>query len=126
MVEVSVNYYGQHRLRSRVVVKIGKPRTHEFDHELMGNEEYKKKTIQKMMDEMKVAFESTKILGHTYNDLIVIYFAKQLFMSGKLELSVEEDFDIHKLFSEIFFRTKETPEHKGMRDDISHRQQDNE
>ena len=110
MVECGINYFGAHKFRSKVVINIGKPRSYDFDREKMNDREYKKETIDSMLHDLKESMEQVKITAPSYNELVNLYCAKEIYIPENIQLNADKDFKLFHKFSTAYKKIKDFPE----------------
>lgn len=118
MVEIGLNYFGEHRFRSKVIVDIGKPRSYEFDQDLMGHANYKQENIDKMMEDLKNSLEKHKICVPTYNEQLNLYIAKEVYLEESNKINRRKDFKIYRKFADGYNLLKNKPEIMRLRKEI--------
>ena len=52
IVPCSINYFGAHKFRSKVVINIGKPINYEFDENKFDDRNYKRQKIGEMVEDL--------------------------------------------------------------------------
>lgn len=110
MVEVGINYFGGHKFRSKVVINIGQPRSYDFEDDQLDNPGYKKQQIGQMVEDMKISLSQVKISAPTYNELVNLYMAKELYIPDKHQLEKDNDFLLFKKFTNAYYKIKDMPE----------------
>ena len=94
LIPVSINYYGAHKFRTRVVIKIGKELQYDIDQSRINDSSYKREFIGQTMNELKSAIESIKLTAPTYRDLKNLYHAKEIYLPDDKDISPEHEFEI--------------------------------
>lgn len=89
LIPVSINYYGAHKFRSRVVIKIGKELPYEIDQKRINESSYKREFIGKTLKELKNAIEDIKLTAPSYRDLKNLYHAKEIYLPDDKDISPE-------------------------------------
>ena len=120
MVEMGINYYGGHKSRSRVVVNIGPPRDVDFDDEKINDSAYKRATIEKMVEDLKVSMEDVKVCAPSYNEILNLYCAKELYLPDGVELEPEKDFQLFNKFAKAYYKMREKPEIIAMKEEVNY------
>lgn len=110
MVECGINYFGAHKFRSKVVINIGKPRSYDFDRERMNDREYKRETIDHMLADLKSSMENVKVTAPSYNELVNLYCAKEIYIPDNMQLDKDKDFKLFHKFATAYNKVKDLPE----------------
>lgn len=120
MVEVGIHYFGGHKFRSKVVVNIGKPRSYSFEENLLDSPGYKKDQIGNMLDDLRESLLQVKVSAPTYNELVNLYIAKEIYVPDKYQLGVEKDFTLFKKFAVVYYKVKDKPEVVDLRKKVNY------
>lgn len=120
MVEMGFNYFGPHKSRSRVVINIGKPRIEDFNEELIEDKNYKRATIGRMLEDLKISLEDVKICAPTYKDLLNLYTAKELYIPDGEKVDPEQDFILYKKFAHAYYKLQDKPEVKTLKEETNY------
>lgn len=124
MVEVGINYFKAHGFRSKVVINIGKPRTYNFDDSQLSDSGYKRQCIGNMLKELKVHMETVKITAPSYNELVNLNCAKEVYIPEDVKLESDTDFKLLQKFANAYSKLKDFPEVKKLMTDIEEFRQD--
>lgn len=69
----------------------------------------KKTQIGKMLDELNASLLSVKVSAPTYNELVNLYMAKEIYIPDSYELESEKDFTLFKKFTGAYYKIKDQP-----------------
>lgn len=99
---VGVNYYGSHKFRSKVVVNIGVCENIVPDPTRLEDKKYKYEYISTNLDHLKSSMEAVKINTTSYEKLVTLNFAKEIYIDKETKMDPKLDFLILKKFCSGF------------------------
>jgi len=89
---VGANYYGSHKFRSKVVVNIASPINIPVEESRVAQKEYKYEYISNSMDNLRWGLESVKITTDSYQQLLALTCAKEIFVDKETKMDPKFDF----------------------------------
>ena len=98
IIPVSINYFGAHKFRSKVIINFGKPIKTEYDQTRFADSTYKREKISEMLINLRNKMEGCKITAPSLKELKNIYCAKEIYLPDTMELHEKKNFEILKKF----------------------------
>jgi glycerol-3-phosphate O-acyltransferase/dihydroxyacetone phosphate acyltransferase len=124
IVPVSINYFGAHKFRSKVIVNFGKPIKTEYDEKRFEEPSYKREKVAEMLEVLKQGMDNTKINAPSLKELKDIYCAKEIYLPDSYEIHEKVNFEILKKFCLAYDTLKDDKEVQDTLALINHFRQD--
>ena len=98
LVCVGVHYYGSHRFRSKAVINIGRVQELPLDVKRKDDKTYKYEYISNTLDKLKSGMEAVKINTSSYQKLLALNCAKEIFIDKETKMDKQLDFMLLQKF----------------------------
>lgn len=73
IIPIGLTYFGAHKFRTRVIVKVGKPIHYEFDQSRINEPEYKREKIGSMLKTLEEGMNKVLVNAPSYREKKLIY-----------------------------------------------------
>lgn len=110
LVPCSINYSNAHKFRSRVVIKIGKPLSFDFDESRKEDSSYKREKVSEMLKTLKEKMTALKLTAPNYQILKILNCAKDIYLEDQKMYTRRQHFEILKKFTEAYEVIKDNEE----------------